>query len=668
MVGGEGRVEFVTDTNLQDNEWSSRSPHTSLLIACYKVERYLPDFLASLEAQTIDHRGYELIFIIDGCPERSEELVREWMTVTDYAVRVISKPNGGVASARNAGLDYARGDWVTHPDPDDWLERDYLAEIERARADFPAEPMYVGRVDLRDAGGAQKDHPLEFRFDRSGTNLVDLKEEPDRIQTLGGTVFMRRDIVERYALRFDPRLVQASDTDFLMRYFVRTGARYVLVPSALYEYRRREDESSIVVKQEKNLQRYRVVFGQTHRALLELVGDECPQWLANTLLYFSFWPFRRNRSADSSTYLVPQPELDEISDELIENLRRIGPERIGRFRVLDVPIDMRAAWLAAAESTLRHSPVEHLGYNDARDLRRVAFYSSDREPPDDLKVVEGQARILETKSRRVEYWGRTWVYQHVVHFHPARARGVKLGSSDGFEFEFDGEAFAAGTLRRKSGQEKPKPPSPQPGPVERAPRAQGRPGVLRRLELSLALRSAALSGRIRRYDGAVVFDLVDAPELVELYRVVANAGAELNAWAIAEEPLLRQLRGEHLPVLRYGGNGHFILMKRARVLVSGSPDERVPFAREVLERRWQYLYAPAADVGEHDYWLVNAKPIDLIAANDEREWTLFAADGGDYRFTPSEVVPLDGYREIISGIVTTGVGARVAHVLARIAG
>ena len=94
-------------------------PLISFVISVYAVEEYLPDFLQSLQGLDVDRADLELIFVIDGSPDNSETVIRQWLTVNAFAAAVVTKSNGGLNSARNAGLARARGRWVSFPDPDE---------------------------------------------------------------------------------------------------------------------------------------------------------------------------------------------------------------------------------------------------------------------------------------------------------------------------------------------------------------------------------------------------------------------------------------------------------------------------------------------------------------------------------------------------------------------
>ena len=96
----------------------------SVIVPVYKVEAYLDDCVKSILSQT--YTELELILVDDGSPDRSGAMCDEW-AARDSRVRVIHKPNGGVCSARNAGLDAAKGDYIAFVDSDDWLDSEMYA-------------------------------------------------------------------------------------------------------------------------------------------------------------------------------------------------------------------------------------------------------------------------------------------------------------------------------------------------------------------------------------------------------------------------------------------------------------------------------------------------------------------------------------------------------------
>ncbi len=93
----------------------------SIIVPIYNVEKYLPKCIESILAQT--YKDFELILVDDGSPDNSPQICDEYAKKDDRVI-VIHKPNGGVSSARNAGLDRATGQYIGFVDPDDYITSD----------------------------------------------------------------------------------------------------------------------------------------------------------------------------------------------------------------------------------------------------------------------------------------------------------------------------------------------------------------------------------------------------------------------------------------------------------------------------------------------------------------------------------------------------------------
>ena len=85
------------------------NPKISVIVPVYKVENYLHRCVDSILAQSFT--DFELLLIDDGSPDNCGVICDEY-AAKDSRVRVFHKPNGGVSSARNLGLDNARGGWI----------------------------------------------------------------------------------------------------------------------------------------------------------------------------------------------------------------------------------------------------------------------------------------------------------------------------------------------------------------------------------------------------------------------------------------------------------------------------------------------------------------------------------------------------------------------------
>ena len=98
----------------------------SVIVPVYNVEEYLPKCLDSLINQTL--KDIEIIVVNDGSPDNSQKIIDEYRK-KDKRIISIVKENGGLGSARNIGLEKAKGEYISYVDSDDWIELDMLEQM-----------------------------------------------------------------------------------------------------------------------------------------------------------------------------------------------------------------------------------------------------------------------------------------------------------------------------------------------------------------------------------------------------------------------------------------------------------------------------------------------------------------------------------------------------------
>lgn len=115
----------------------------SVIIPVYKVEQYLDRCLESIVNQT--YRNLEIILVDDGSPDSCPEKCDVW-AARDDRIKVIHKENGGLSSARNAGLDVMTGELVTFVDSDDFIKPTMYADMLRCLEDTESDIVCCGRI------------------------------------------------------------------------------------------------------------------------------------------------------------------------------------------------------------------------------------------------------------------------------------------------------------------------------------------------------------------------------------------------------------------------------------------------------------------------------------------------------------------------------------------
>jgi len=111
---------------------NNKEPEISVIVPVYGVENYLARCVDSILTQTFT--DFELILVDDGSPDGCPAICDEYAQ-KDNRIKVIHKENGGVSSARNAGLNIASGEYIVFIDSDDYVDCDYLSTLIQYDAD-----------------------------------------------------------------------------------------------------------------------------------------------------------------------------------------------------------------------------------------------------------------------------------------------------------------------------------------------------------------------------------------------------------------------------------------------------------------------------------------------------------------------------------------------------
>ncbi len=120
---------------------NDKKPTVSIIVPVYKTEAYLEKCVESIRSQSFS--DWELLLVDDGSPDGSGALC-DLLAGRDARIRVIHKENGGVSSARNAGLKAAAGSFVSFIDSDDWIEPGMIAWLLQKKEESGADLIGCG--------------------------------------------------------------------------------------------------------------------------------------------------------------------------------------------------------------------------------------------------------------------------------------------------------------------------------------------------------------------------------------------------------------------------------------------------------------------------------------------------------------------------------------------
>ena len=204
-------------------------PKLSIVIPVYNtLDGDLIKCLDTIRAQT--YGDYEVLIIDDGSADPTKELCDKYAS-TDEKFKVFHRENGGVASARNQGIELSKGEWITFVDSDDWLDEYYLEGLVATLADNPDATVVVAtKVRVND------DSDLYFK----GINL-DALEQGSTAETVIKNMphsmwsyMFKRECLEN--VRVDTSLHFYEDLDFILQVY-KTNRPTALCNVGGYHYR-----------------------------------------------------------------------------------------------------------------------------------------------------------------------------------------------------------------------------------------------------------------------------------------------------------------------------------------------------------------------------------------------------------------------------------------------
>lgn len=214
----------------------NQEPLITVIVPVYNVEKYVEKCALSLVNQT--YRNLELIFVNDGSSDRSAEILS---TIKDKRIKIIHQENNGVSTARNAGLDAAKGEYVVFVDSDDYVAEDYvkyLYELIKNNADFAyTTELFKSRNDTQ-----SKNNNVEIVDGEKSSGIL---LSPDVVVGSYNKIY-RRDVIEKNGLRFRPDLYYGEGLNFIIR--MSLVSEKVVVGNRKILYYRKNNASSATTK------------------------------------------------------------------------------------------------------------------------------------------------------------------------------------------------------------------------------------------------------------------------------------------------------------------------------------------------------------------------------------------------------------------------------------
>lgn len=216
----------------------------SVIVPIYKVEKYLTRCIESIITQT--YTDFELILVDDGSPDNCPAICDEYAS-KDARIKVIHKENGGLVSARQAGIRVATGDYVFHVDGDDAVLPDALESAYEIISKYGPDMVSFSHIrcidlvegekveDIADEGLYNKKAMEENLYPK----LLSDKNMKNLFYFLWGKA-IKRELATKFQLLVNTKISQGEDVSCTTPYYLEAETVY-MSKKAIYLYTVRSD-------------------------------------------------------------------------------------------------------------------------------------------------------------------------------------------------------------------------------------------------------------------------------------------------------------------------------------------------------------------------------------------------------------------------------------------
>lgn len=200
----------------------------------------------SIVEQTLDE--LELLIIDDGSENKIADLIDD-ISANDKRIKVFHKVNQGSSVARNVGMDHAKGEYVAFIDADDWIEADYIEQVQPYLDEYCPDMLAFAHADHGGSGIKENLHGTkEFyiydKIEKKEMQLVVLhKDKPsDMYQMFFGApwnIVYRKEFLDGNNIRYVPGLFKAQDSVFNL-YALEKAEKITYLNKVLYHYNKND--------------------------------------------------------------------------------------------------------------------------------------------------------------------------------------------------------------------------------------------------------------------------------------------------------------------------------------------------------------------------------------------------------------------------------------------
>lgn len=215
-------------------------PQVSVIVPVYNGEHFLEDLIKAIKNQSFEN--WELLLVIDGSPDHSGDVARK-CSKDDNRITVLEKDNGGICSARNFGIQHAKGEYLAFSDQDDIPQPNMIEDLVKAMRDDIDMVVAGQRLQYYNKNGIVKIKEYKYPRRELDTKNELLKfifnTENDAASQHIWNCLYRRDIIKNHSLYFDEYFKHGLEDFAFNMIYANHCSSVVEIPAIVYEYRSR---------------------------------------------------------------------------------------------------------------------------------------------------------------------------------------------------------------------------------------------------------------------------------------------------------------------------------------------------------------------------------------------------------------------------------------------
>lgn len=293
------------------------SVKVSVVIPVYNVEKYLCECVDSVLKQT--YSSYEIILVDDGSTDSSGSFCDSYL-IKDSRIRVLHKANGGLSSARNAGLEIAVGKYVYFLDSDDYISDQTLEKLVEVAEKDSADLVFFDAVSFADAEDNYKVSQNYIRKHNyktgKGTAGFSEMQKNDEFHSAVPLLFIKKDLLEQNDIRFIDGIYYE---DMLFTYQVFCCSRVASqVKEAFYHRRYRKNSIMTSNKNPKHFASFTKVYEEV-KSFSESHGIADEAFANAYIVRCAFNCFNIYEKLSKGDKEKNKEKIKAISDDILKN-------------------------------------------------------------------------------------------------------------------------------------------------------------------------------------------------------------------------------------------------------------------------------------------------------------------------------------------------------------